>query len=242
MLHSSVYLNGACNVETLLHAGDVELDHSQVFAFDYDASQWANKSEREVRGSKWEMPRKHKLTTLTKWCCSSRAWRDILVKLSDFTKCISTWSGHTFTNFLLNRCTQDCSDIVRPNRLKPSRGDLYDHLFSMESMLEWSSHSSSVLSCLEERIRWWPVKHRVPSTVGRKGRCRTTPSTLGVFINSANSISWPDQKKKRWQLLQRLVSEEGVKFAPNIWWKLQTTDYYCYDSLLAKHLSRFCAN
>lgn len=67
MLDSSVYLNGAGNVETLLHARDVELDHSQVFAFDYDASQRADKSEREVRGSlsKWEMPRKHKLTTLT---------------------------------------------------------------------------------------------------------------------------------------------------------------------------------
>lgn len=77
------------------------------------------------------------------------------------------------------------------------RYTVYDHLFSMESMLEWSSHSSSVLSCLEERIRWWPVKHRVPSTVGMKGRCRTTPSTLGVFINSANSIPWPDQKKKK---------------------------------------------
>lgn len=115
--------------------------------------------------------------------------------LSDFTKCISTWSRHTFTKFLLNCCTKDNSDTVEPNRLKPSRGYICDHLFSMESMLEWSSHSSSVLSCLEERIRWWPVKHRVPSTVGMKGRCRTTPSTLGVFINSANSISWPDQKK-----------------------------------------------
>lgn len=63
MLDSSVHLNGACNVETLLHAGDVELDHSQVFAFDYDASHRADKSEREVRGScqNW----KHKLTMLT---------------------------------------------------------------------------------------------------------------------------------------------------------------------------------
>lgn len=65
----------------------------------------------------------------------------------------------------------------------------------MESMLECSSHSSSVLSCLEDRIRWWPVKHSVPSTVGMKGRWRTTPSTLGVFISSANSIALKTQRK-----------------------------------------------
>lgn len=41
-------LNRAGNVKTLLHARDVELDHSQVFAFDYDASQRPHKSEREV--------------------------------------------------------------------------------------------------------------------------------------------------------------------------------------------------
>lgn len=42
-----VYLDRAGNVETLLHTRDVELDHSQVFAFDYNASQRAHKSESE---------------------------------------------------------------------------------------------------------------------------------------------------------------------------------------------------
>lgn len=62
------------------------------------------------------------------------------------------------------------------------------YLFSMASMLACSSHSSSVLSCRDDKIRWCPVRHSVPSTTGMKGRCRTTPSTRGVFINSANSI------------------------------------------------------
>lgn len=43
-----INLNRAGNVETLLHARDVKLDHSQVFAFDDDASQRPHKSEREA--------------------------------------------------------------------------------------------------------------------------------------------------------------------------------------------------
>lgn len=42
-------LNRAGNVKTLLHARDVQLDHSQVFAFDYNASHRPHKSEREVK-------------------------------------------------------------------------------------------------------------------------------------------------------------------------------------------------
>lgn len=45
---SHFYLNGTSNVETLLHARDVKLDHSQVFTFDYDGSNRADKSEQEV--------------------------------------------------------------------------------------------------------------------------------------------------------------------------------------------------
>lgn len=41
-------LNRAGNVKALLHARDVQLDHSQVFAFDYNASHRPHKSEREV--------------------------------------------------------------------------------------------------------------------------------------------------------------------------------------------------
>lgn len=43
-----LYLNRVGNVETLLQARDVELDHPQVFAFDYDGSQRPYKSNREV--------------------------------------------------------------------------------------------------------------------------------------------------------------------------------------------------
>lgn len=38
-------LNGAGDVETLLHSRDVKLDHSQVFAFDYDTPKRTHKSE-----------------------------------------------------------------------------------------------------------------------------------------------------------------------------------------------------
>lgn len=51
-------LNRAGNVKTLLHARDVELDHSQVFAFDYDASQRPHKSEREVEEVEVEVEEK----------------------------------------------------------------------------------------------------------------------------------------------------------------------------------------
>lgn len=87
------------------------------------------------------------------------------------------------------------------------------HLFSIESMFEWSSHSSSVLSCLEERIRWWPVKHRVPSTMGMNGRCNTTPSTLGVFISSANSITRPNGKTTQ-SRYTGAGNKEGVGICP----------------------------
>lgn len=53
------YLNRTGNVEALLHAGDVELDHSQVFAFDYDASQRPHKSEREVEDFIQEVSRQN---------------------------------------------------------------------------------------------------------------------------------------------------------------------------------------
>lgn len=111
----------------------------------------------------------------------------------------------------------DVSDKYRfPLRMKAQlfkwttwNDDRNNNLFSIESMLECSSHSSSVLSCLDERIRWWPVKHRVPSTIGMKGRWRITPSTLGVFINSANSISRLD--RKQWQTVQNPDLRGGSK-------------------------------
>lgn len=46
------YLNRAGYVETLLHTRDIQLDHPEVFAFDYDASHRSNKSERQVEDFK----------------------------------------------------------------------------------------------------------------------------------------------------------------------------------------------
>lgn len=42
------HLDRTGNVETLLHARDVELDHPQVFAFDDDPSLRPQKSEGKV--------------------------------------------------------------------------------------------------------------------------------------------------------------------------------------------------
>lgn len=44
---NTFYLYGAGNVKTLLHAGNVQLDHPQVFAFDNDASKRPHKSDRQ---------------------------------------------------------------------------------------------------------------------------------------------------------------------------------------------------
>lgn len=44
------YLNRVGNVDTLLHTRNVELDHPQVFAFDYDGSQRSYKSGTQVQG------------------------------------------------------------------------------------------------------------------------------------------------------------------------------------------------
>lgn len=85
------------------------------------------------------------------------------------------------------------------------------YLFSIASMLAWSSQSSSVLSWREDRMRWWPVKHRVPSTVGRKGRCRTTPSTRGVFINSTNSMMCYWKSPARGENSSALTEEQRAR-------------------------------
>lgn len=45
MCKKKINLNGAGNVETLFHARDIKLDHSQVFALDCDTSKRTHKSE-----------------------------------------------------------------------------------------------------------------------------------------------------------------------------------------------------
>lgn len=47
MWKMTINLNGAGNVETLFHARDVKLDHSEVFAFDCDTSKRPHKSETQ---------------------------------------------------------------------------------------------------------------------------------------------------------------------------------------------------
>lgn len=47
MFKIKVNLNGAGNIEALLHARDVKLDHSQVFAFHYDTSKRTHKSGKQ---------------------------------------------------------------------------------------------------------------------------------------------------------------------------------------------------
>lgn len=47
------------------------------------------------------------------------------------------------------------SDVrLKPPGFPTERGRMGTHRLSMASMFEWRSHSSSVLSCREDRIRW----------------------------------------------------------------------------------------
>lgn len=57
MFKIKVNLNGAGNVETLLHARNVKLDHSQVFAFHYDTSKITHKSGKQQANMKGEAGR-----------------------------------------------------------------------------------------------------------------------------------------------------------------------------------------
>ena len=56
------------------------------------------------------------------------------------------------------------------------------------------THNSSRWSLRDDRMRWWPVMHNVPSAGMTLGRYSVTPSTMGVRINSANSILLQIQK------------------------------------------------
>ena len=51
------------------------------------------------------------------------------------------------------------------------------------------THSSSWSSRRDDRISWCPVTHSVPSSGSMKGLLKVTLLTIGVLMNSANSIS-----------------------------------------------------
>lgn len=67
--------------------------------------------------------------------------------------------------------------------------------------------SSSLWSVLEEKIKWWPVTHSVPSRYTCPLRRRETLSIFGDLINSTNSITTkkfaPIETKEDWQKKRR---------------------------------------
>lgn len=84
---------------------------------------------------------------------------------------------------------------MEENHLKNPKKKLQD---SDDQHINWQNiktfaqitHSSSWFSfCLVEKIMWWPVMQRVPLSGTLNGLYRVTLSTIGVWINSANSIS-----------------------------------------------------
>lgn len=65
MWKMKINLNGAGNVETLFHARNVKLDHSQVFTLDCDTSKRTHKSEtRETNIQGGDADRRHENRTL----------------------------------------------------------------------------------------------------------------------------------------------------------------------------------
>lgn len=56
-------------------------------------------------------------------------------------------------------------------------------------MLVFVFIKDKIILIINLNIKWCPVMHNVPSTFSFKGLRKITPSSFGVNINSANSIT-----------------------------------------------------
>lgn len=121
----------------------------------------------------------------------------------DLAVYVSRWHHYSkhfiFNNFALNlwpgglscRCysvfwkqachlCQACITMFQKNKVNKCEGKFVNVTITQ---------SSSTSFFLVDSMRWWPVIQSVPSTGFWNGPCITTPSSLGIGINSANSMA-----------------------------------------------------